>query len=58
MSIIESLLHFIYKKLKTMNWILCLFFKCDMKYIDRSGGDIWGWNNFKCTRCGKKEDSL
>ena len=24
----------------------------------RSNGNIWGWNNYSCERCGTKRDSL
>jgi hypothetical protein len=27
-------------------------------YDGRSNGNIWGWNNYVCERCGAKIDSL
>ncbi len=41
-----------------MKQLFCIIFKHKYKLNSRANGNYWGWNIYKCSRCGKKEDSL
>jgi hypothetical protein len=36
----------------------CSLFGHKFIYGGRTNGNIWGWNNYVCERCGTKIDSL
>jgi len=36
----------------------CSLFGHKFIYDGRTNGNIWGWNNYVCERCGAKIDSL
>ena len=43
---------------KIINKLLCFLIEHKYKIIGRSNGEIWGWNNLECKRCGRKSDTL
>lgn len=41
--------------------LICYFIGHNYKInrvVQRSNGNIWGWNNLECTRCKHKVDTL
>ena len=37
---------------------ICSILGYNYKIVGRSNGDIWGWNDLRCKRCGEESDTM